>query len=87
MDRSRRDRRAELGAVVRRYAAHNDRFEQWLNARDAAARESQRARFVGLSDEVRRELAATRSVHVVCPRCLRPLALCTCTLGPAAVRA
>jgi hypothetical protein len=56
MDRSRRDRRAELGAVVRRYAAHNDRFEQWLNERDADARERQRARFAGLSDDVRREL-------------------------------
>lgn len=51
----------ELAGVVNHYRAHNDRFERWLNERDEQARERQRARFVGLSDDVRRELGAVRS--------------------------
>lgn len=51
---------SQLRAVVVRYRAHNDRFERWLNERDAAQRERQRERFAGLSDVVRRELGEVR---------------------------
>jgi len=46
--------------VVARYRAHNDRFAAQLAVREAEQRERTRARFAGLSDEVRAELASVR---------------------------
>jgi len=34
----------ELAGTVNHYRAQNDRFERWLNERDSAARDQQRAR-------------------------------------------
>jgi hypothetical protein len=60
MQRKQTESSARLAAVVARYRAHNDRFAAQLAVREAEQRERTRARFAGLSDEVRAELASVR---------------------------